>query len=500
MSISFNVNTTAHNIATGGARESRRPEVTSKVDSAKLDASTTLTAEQALQTAAYCNQAVDHVDKARSCADVDFDKLFPHRNDDKKVDEATKPNPKDNEEAAEVRSEYKKAYREAKRERARAVRLVEKLGPGEHKLSNGDQVNIKVDKETGQKTVTTTKPDGTVKTVTFNDSDPQSVAVTTKHPDGSKESLTKNGTEVTKTKTDQDGNSIKTRFGLDEKGNPVKETSGPSDDDYKKVVANKDGSTKSRIKLFHEEGVDVYAEVDKPGKAQGVDQEDESDDVDDIEDNQSQVPPAYPHCQVGKLDLDKLFPHRNDDKKVDEATKPRPNDNADASKIRSDYKKLRAKAKEELAFAKKLYSKLGPGRHKLSNGDVVRIKEDKKTGQKTVQISKKNGTVKTISYNEKDPNSVKVTTKKPDGSSSTLTQNGTSVSQSKTDAAGKTTSKEYFLSKEGQPVLRERGPEKDDEKTTTVNEDGSTDVRNLIYREENGTGVYEDKHQDPKKS
>lgn len=254
------------------AGQTRRVDTQNKIQEATLSGTERLSSQDIQAHQQFYNKTVSDLDGIRGglvggCVNLDesvLDKLFPHRKDDKKVDEATSPNIFDNKGAEGLRADYKKAYNEAKRERARAERQAEKLGPGDHQLSNGDKVNVKIDEKTGRRTVTTTRPDGTVKTVSFDPKQPNSVDVTTRNPDGSTSKLRQQGTEVTREKTDVFGRHTEERFSLDEKGNPVRETSGPGEEDYTRVTANDDGSTDTRNEIYEENGQPVYEDTHQP--------------------------------------------------------------------------------------------------------------------------------------------------------------------------------------------------------------------------------------------
>jgi hypothetical protein len=249
------------------ARPARRLDTEQKIREATLTSTQELSPTQVQAHQTFYNKTVEDVDGVRGgiiggCGKLDpdiWDKIFPGRKDDKRVEDATAPHLFDNQKAKDVRSDYQKAYREAKRERARAERQAEKLGPGEHTLSNGDKVTVSENPFTHKKTVTTTSPDGTTKTVTFDPKNPNSVDVKTKNADGTSSELHQNGTEVSKSKTDWQGKTTKESYHLDPFDNPVKETTGPGEDDYERVKANDDGSTDTRTEIYKEEnGEPVY--------------------------------------------------------------------------------------------------------------------------------------------------------------------------------------------------------------------------------------------------
>lgn len=392
--------------------------------------------------------------------------VCPSESDQKKIDEATKPNPADNPEAAKTREEYKKLAEKAKAERARAAKEVEKLGPGEHKLSNGDKVTVTVDSKTGEKTVKTESPDGTTKTVSYNDKSPDSVKVSEKRKDGSEETLEQNGTTMTDSKTDKDGKKISEKYSIDDKGRPVRDISGPGEDDDYKTTVNPDGSTDDRNEIYKgDDGKPVYEDKHHEAKK-----------------------PHHRHHHHP------VHHHHYGEKKIDKATEKNPHDNKEAGEVKKEYKKAAAEAKHERDIAAKEASKLGPGEHKLSNGDKVTVTIDEKTHEKTVKTVSHDGTTKEVKFNDKDAEKVSVTKTHKDGSKETLTEDGTTIARSKTGHSGETTSERFSIDDQGRPVREKKGPRGDDDDKTTVNPDGSTDDRNLIYRDDKGHPVYEDKH------
>ena len=272
---SNSVGSSAGQIQPQVTRQARAAQTEAKIQAATLTGADKLSPGEIKEHQQFYNKTIGDVDGIRGgrvggCIKMDegiLDRLFPHRKDDKRVDDATAPHLFDNNQAEDLRGDYKKTYNEAKRERTRAERSAEKLGPGDHQLSNGDKVNVSIDKETGKKTVTTTKADGTTKTVSFDPKEPHSVDVTTEHPDGRREELHQDGTTVSKEKTDSCGRTTRDRFSLDKDGDPVRETSGPDKDDYTRTTANDDGSTDTRELIYREDnGQPVYEDKHhKPG-------------------------------------------------------------------------------------------------------------------------------------------------------------------------------------------------------------------------------------------
>lgn len=178
--------------------------------------------------------------------------------DDRAVRGATKPNPADNDDARQIKKEYRDAYKEAKKERAQASRIAEKLGPGVHHLSNGDTVTVRKDPKTGETTVTTKSKDGSTKTVTFDPNDPTTVSVKKVAKDGTEDDLSLDGTNVTRTHVDENGETSQS-YSIDDQGRPVRETRGPNDDDDEITAVNPDGSTDTRELVYNDDnGNPVY--------------------------------------------------------------------------------------------------------------------------------------------------------------------------------------------------------------------------------------------------
>ncbi|MBS2034257.1 hypothetical protein JST97_04675 [bacterium] len=265
-------NSVGSNYHQADIRQPRRLDTEQKIREATLTSAQQLSPAEVQAHQTFYNKAVDDVDGVRNGSvgncigmgpDV-WDRLFPGRNDDKRVEDATAPHLFDNGQARDLRSEYQRTYREARRERARAEREAQKLGPGNHVLSNGDRVNVSEDPATGKKTVTTTKPDGTTKTVTFDSNKPNSVDVRTTSPDGTSTELHQDGTSVSRASTGVDGKTTSDAYSLDLNGNPVRETTGPGEEDYQRTTAREDGSTDTRTEIYEENGQPVYEDRRQP--------------------------------------------------------------------------------------------------------------------------------------------------------------------------------------------------------------------------------------------
>lgn len=215
-------------------RESRRADVESKIQEATLSPNSQLSSQEVREHQGFYNQSVENIDKLRgseggALSGIDHARMcrcFPGLSDVDKVRNATAPSIFDNKEAKQLKKEYRDAFQEARRERASAERQARKLGPGTHKLSNGDTVTVKIDKASGQTTVSTKGKDGSSKTVSFNKKDPNSVVVTKTNADGTKTKLSQRGTRVAKSTTDQCGKKVTNEYSIDDKGRPVRETWG----------------------------------------------------------------------------------------------------------------------------------------------------------------------------------------------------------------------------------------------------------------------------------
>lgn len=196
-------------------------------------------------------------------------------------------------------------------------------------------------------------------------------------------------------------------------------------------------------------------------------------------------------------------------RRVREATQPNFFDNDKARDIKTRYRDLQNEAYRERANAVRTADRLkeyGPGPHKLSNGDEVTI-ERGKDGEVTVTTRSKDGGVKTVKYNENDPNKVHV--ERQGGGllgsqfKTTLDMDGTKVSQSTDTPFQDRKVESYDVDAEGRPTQEiatyKHGPMgmllPDKSSKTTVNDDGSTDTRVLMGYDSNGP-IYYDHHED----
>ncbi len=193
-------------------------------------------------------------------------------------------------------------------------------------------------------------------------------------------------------------------------------------------------------------------------------------------------------------DLSILFPRTPEEQELYRALLVRSADNDTAREIKKEYRALLNDIKKDAALARKLVSRLGPGTHTLSNGDVVVISRDR-SGNVRVRTTRADGSSQEVSYNESSPQDVRIRERSADGQTTVTERRGQTVSR--TEGRVETS---YSLDDQGRPVRERRGPGYDDFAKTTVNKDGSTDTRELVYYQdevEDGedAGVYEDTHE-----
>jgi hypothetical protein len=183
-------------------------------------------------------------------------------------------------------------------------------------------------------------------------------------------------------------------------------------------------------------------------------------------------------------DLAVCFPRLPEEQELYAALLIKRSDNDTAREVKGEYRQLLNSIKRDASLARRLFSKLGPGTHHLSNGDVVHISRDKRG--------------KEVSYNLRTPGDARVQTTSADGHTTVTQRRGQTVTR-KEDRVETT----YSLDRQGRPVREARGPGHDDYTRTTVNRDGSTDTRELLYysdevEEGEDPAVYEDTHQPPR--
>ncbi len=196
-------------------------------------------------------------------------------------------------------------------------------------------------------------------------------------------------------------------------------------------------------------------------------------------------------------DLAICFPRTPEERELYAALLVKRSDNDAAREVKGEYRRLLNDIKKDAALARKLVSKLGPGTHRLSNGDVVHISRDR-SGNVTVRTESSDGSSKEVSYNTRTPGDVRIEATSADGQTTVTQRQGQTVTR-KEDRVQTT----YSLDGQGRPVREARGPGHDDYTRTTVNKDGSTDTRELLYysdevEEGQDPAVYEDTHQPPR--
>ncbi|NMA27349.1 MAG: hypothetical protein GX934_06260, partial [Burkholderiales bacterium] len=196
-------------------------------------------------------------------------------------------------------------------------------------------------------------------------------------------------------------------------------------------------------------------------------------------------------------DLAVCFPRLPEEQELYAALLIKRSDNDTAREVKGEYRQLLNSIKRDASLARRLFSKLGPGTHHLSNGDVVHISRDKR-GNISVRTEHPDGSSKEVSYNLRTPGDARVQTTSADGHTTVTQRRGQTVTR-KEDRVETT----YSLDRQGRPVREARGPGHDDYTRTTVNRDGSTDTRELLYysdevEEGEDPAVYEDTHQPPR--
>ena len=182
------------------------------------------------------------------------------------ISRATAPRVNDNEDAAKIKKEYKDLANEINKDLAHAKSLVAKMGEGQHELTdkNGKKVadvNITKDKE-GNITVDISNVDGSKTKVTYNEKKPGDCRIDKVDKEGNKVSMGKGDTKCDKTE-----NGVTDSYSVGKDGGVVKETEGPGEDDFKKVVVNKDGSTDNYDMVYKDDkGEPIFEHTSKPPK------------------------------------------------------------------------------------------------------------------------------------------------------------------------------------------------------------------------------------------
>ena len=264
------------------ARETRQANLDAKVADA-TQAPGQLTTAQINQRQSAYNSALGDIDRLKGADGQgvlgsiapDWVKAFPVPAD-WKIQGATKPGFGDNAGAREIKQGYANANNEANRERTSAAQTARKLGPGDHTMDNGDKVKVATDPETGKTTVTTTRPDGSSKTVSYG-SNPDQVSVSRKDQYGREETIEKDGTRITQTEDKGIfgafggalGGKETTTYDLDHNGNPVR-TKQSGQNNWEQTTVNNDGSTDTKKEIYKDDkGEPVYQTTHEDSAVRG---------------------------------------------------------------------------------------------------------------------------------------------------------------------------------------------------------------------------------------
>lgn len=199
--------------------------------------------------------------------------------------------------------------------------------------------------------------------------------------------------------------------------------------------------------------------------------------------------PRYPQP------LDRYFPWNAEERELNTALHVKESDNGTARGIKGEYRQVLNEIKKDRNLAETMVRKMGVGTHRLSNGDTVRISRDRE-GNVLVRTQRPDGSTKEVSYNERVPGDARIESSSKDGRTTVTERTGQAVSRSD----GKVETR-YSLDAKGRPLREERGPAHDDYTSTTVNPDGSTDTRELIYYPDDPgeEAVYEETHEPPRR-
>lgn len=159
------------------------------------------------------------------------------------------------------------------------------------------------------------------------------------------------------------------------------------------------------------------------------------------------------------------------DARVDTATQPSLRDNTTARDLKTDYKELYDRTREQQRAAQGLADSLGPGSHQLLDGSTVTVKENK-DGSTTVTTVKPDGS-QTVAELSGDPSQFKFTATDASGFFvETTERDGSTLNHRNGGMLG--SGVEYRLDEQGNPQRTVRGVT--GVITTRVNEDGSTDT------------------------
>jgi len=193
-------------------------------------------------------------------------------------------------------------------------------------------------------------------------------------------------------------------------------------------------------------------------------------------------------------DLSFCFPRSPEKAELRDKLLVRPRDNSTAREVKQGYRQLLDELSRDSSTACKMVDKLGPGTHTLSSGDVVEISQDD-SGNVEVFTQSQDGSTKRVFYNSENPKDVRVQNTSPNLEIRETERKGQSLTE--TRFFRERTS--YSL-EEDRLVRQQSGPAQDDLTQTTVNPDGSTETRELIYFSDEpgpdgGVGVYDESHQ-----
>jgi len=179
--------------------------------------------------------------------------------------------------------------------------------------------------------------------------------------------------------------------------------------------------------------------------------------------------PKYPQ------DVSSCFPRSLEEIELRNKLRVRLQDNSTAREVKQGYSQLLNDLSGDSATARQMVDKMGPGTHTLSNGDVVEISRDD-SGNLEVFTRSPDGSSKKVFYNSENPKDVRVQNTSADHQMCETERKGQTLTETRNFRETTTYSME-----EDRVVRVECGPALDDHTKTTVNPDGSTQTRELIY-------------------
>ncbi len=254
---------------TAPRREVQRADLVEKVrKSAPAEA---LSEADVKQVTAYYNKALQDVDQVRKPKyPQDLSACFPRSAEDAELREKLQVRLQDNDTAREVKDEYTQLLNQVNKESNQAQKMVEKLGPGTHTLSNGDVVEVSQD-DSGNVEVYTESPDGSSKRVFYNTENPSDVRIQSTVPGSPLSQIERKGQTLN---VDQNCRRVAS-YSLDE-DRVVRVQVGPAFDDYTKTTVNPDGSTDTRELIYISDEPDangdhnVYEDTHQPSRFRGM--------------------------------------------------------------------------------------------------------------------------------------------------------------------------------------------------------------------------------------